>query len=345
MSQPSVAVLGGGSFGTALAHLAASNGCPITLWVRKPELVQQINEQNHNEAYLPGVELAAGIRADTDLKHVVSDADVVLVAVPSDAFRMVCRRLVRFLPPETRVISTTKGVESQTSADEETPEDDGQVHFRLMSQVLVEELLRRGRNNPLGVIAGPNLAGEIVQGQYAGAVVASEDEQTRKMGRQALESDNFRLHESEDVFGVELGGAMKNIYAIILGLASASGAGKNAEGLLLTQSIREMCLFAEDIGGLSETFLGLSGVGDLFATCTSPLSRNFGLGTRLAQGMPLEQAQQSLGQTTEGVKTLRAILDESRRRDLSLPLAESLAAFLFEALPFEQMMRRLTVRA
>ena len=329
--QPiSIAVIGGGSFGSALAHLAARNGHKVTLWARNKDIVRDIAANHRNEAYLPGLTLAESICASEDLQAAVAGAQLVFVAVPSSSFRDVCAQAVEHLLPQTHIVSTTKGIE-----------DPG---FLLMSQVLERELQKAGRDNPLGVLSGPNLAREIVADQYAGTVIASRHEHSCELVRETLSSDRFRVYSSADVFGVELGGALKNIYAIVLGMAAGTGVGKNTEGLLLTRSVAEMCRFAMSMDADPATFLGLAGIGDLFATCTSPLSRNFTLGVELAQGSTLQQAQQKVEQSAEGVNTIRLVSVEAAKRGVSMPLVEALSGFLFEGFSLQEMVDRLMSR-
>ena len=329
-TRPRVAVVGGGSFGTAIAHLAARNRCPVQLWTRNPEIASDISDNHCNSTYLPGLPLADSIEADTRIEQTLQGAELVFICVPSKIFRQTCARTIGYLAPDAVLISTTKGIE--------------EPDFLLMSQVLEQELAQAGKQHRVGVLSGPNLAREIVENQYAGAVVASKDEAICQLVQRTLPSDRFRVYSSSDCLGVELGGALKNIYAIVLGMAAGAGVGKNTEGLLLTRSIAEMCRFAQEIGADPATFLGLSGIGDLFATCTSPLSRNFSLGLQLAGGSNLQEAQQRVVQTAEGVNTLRVVHREAARRNVSMPLVEALAGVLFDGFPIARMVDKLMQR-
>lgn len=307
-----VAVLGGGSFGTAISNIMADNGHDIRLWMRSDERAAEVNEQHINSAYLPDTPLNPALRATTDLVEAVSDRDIVYVAVPSKSSRQVAQQLKTCLPEGCMLISTTKGIEAEG--------------FTLMSQVLAQELPQAR----IGVLSGPNLAKEIAARHITGTVIASEDEDLVETVQAMLQCSYFRVYGSNDTYGVELGGALKNIYAICCGMAEAIGAGPNTMGILLTRSLAEMSRFAVHKGANPLTFLGLSGVGDLFVTCTSPLSRNFRVGLALGQGQDLDQVVAELGQVAEGVNTLRLVKDEADAQDIYMPLVQGLYAIIYQ---------------
>ena len=306
------AIVGAGNFGTAVANIVAGNGVPTQLWMRDLEQLSEIRTHGENRRYLPGHPLARLIEPTSDLLGAVRSSDVVFVTVPSASFREVASELRAVLRAGTCVISATKGIEA-----------DG---FKLMSQIL-EELLPEAR---IGVISGPNLAEEMADGRFSGTVVASRDDGLRSTVQEILKSPTFRVYSSTDVYGVELGGALKNIYAIVAGLATTLDIGQNALAMLITRSLAEMGRFAVALGANPFTFLGLAGVGDLFATCTSPLSRNFQLGARLARGATLAEAMESLGKLAEGVNTVRVVHDKSSELGVYMPLADGLYRMLFE---------------
>ena len=306
-----VAIVGAGNFGTAVASLVARNGHAVDLWMRDDQQLAQILEDRENRRYLKGHRLPDNIRPTTRI-DVAGKAEVVFVTVPSASFRDVTHELVPVLPAETQVVSATKGIE-----------EDG---FRLMSQIL-EELLPAAK---VGAISGPNLAEEMADGRYTGTVVASRHPTLRRSVQDVLTHATFRVYTSEDVYGVELGGALKNIYAIIAGLATALQVGQNTLAMLITRSLAEMSRFAVALGANPYTFLGLAGVGDLFVTCTSPLSRNFRLGTRLATGLTLAQAMDDLGKLAEGVNTVRVVRGKSRELGVYMPLVDALYRLLYE---------------
>ena len=305
------AIVGAGNFGTAIANIAASNGVHVRLCVRDPKQLADIRAHGENRRYLRGHPLASGIEPTADLGDAVATSDVVFVTVPSASFREAAVELAGPLRPGTYVISATKGIEAG---------------FRLMSQILEEATPA----NPIGVISGPNLAEEMADGRFTGTVVASRDEGLRTTVREILTSPTFRVYSSTDVYGVELGGALKNIYAIVCGMATELKVGQNALAMLVTRSLAEMGRFAVSLGANPFTFLGLAGVGDLFATCTSPFSRNFQLGLKLARGASLDDAMDDLGKLAEGVNTVRVVHEKSEQLGVYMPLADALHRLLFD---------------
>ena len=307
--QTTVAIIGAGNFGTAVADLVASNGNPTRLWMRDEELLKSIQDHNENVRYLPNHKLHSNIYPTTDLEF-AAKSNVLFVTVPSASFRSVSRDLSKFIRADACVISATKGVEA----------DKGISDFKLMSQILEEEL----KTSRIGVLSGPNFAEEMAEGRYTGTVIASRDEGVRQLAHDLLHSGTFRVYSAIDVYGVELGGALKNVYAIIAGIVTTLELGQNTLAMVLTRSLAEMSRFAVAIGADPFTFLGLAGVGDLVMSCTSPLSRNFQLGSKLAQKVPLEQAVEELGKLAEGVNTLRVIHKRRAELDVYMPLVEAL---------------------
>jgi len=318
-----VAVLGGGSFGTALASIAADNGAEVRQWLRDPELAAQINREHRNGRYLPDYAINPAVVASTAMDEVLKGADLVLVSIPSKAFREVVRQARPFLDAGQILVSTTKGIQEEG--------------FTLMSELLEEET---GFPH-IGVISGPNLASEIAQKQLTATVIASDDAETRTRVQTALGCDYFRVYASNDRFGVELGGALKNIYAIAAGMAAALGMGENTRSMLMTRALAEMSRFAVNQGANPMTFLGLAGVGDLIVTCSSALSRNYRVGQALGEGRTLEEAVEALGQVAEGVNTVRLVRDKAREDGVYMPLAEGLYQVLFAGVPAREMARLL----
>ena len=309
-----VTVLGGGSFGTAMANTAVRNGCDTMIWIRDETIATEINATHINQRYLPGFQLEEGLRAESNLEKAVSNRDIILVAIPSHSFRDVLRQIKPFITSQA-VVSLTKGVEAKT--------------FSFMSDIIQQEL----PEVPFGVLSGPNLAKEIVAGQPAGTVIASDSELVRYAVQQALHSALFRVFGSDDVHGVELGGALKNIYAVAMGMAVAHKVGENTKSMILTRALAEMSRFAVKLGANPLTFLGLSGVGDLFATCNSPLSRNYQVGFALGSGKTLEQATQELGQTAEGINTIVQVHARAKELDVYMPITMALYEVIFEGAP------------
>ncbi len=317
------AVLGGGSFGTAIANIIASNGHPAYLWMRDPAQADQAQRQRENDNYLPGHQLVPELLVTSDLALALDDADLVFVSIPTHSFRQVVQDMKPLLKSGAMVISTAKGIEPQG--------------FTLMSQVLEQEL----PDHLIGVLSGPNFAKEIVQQQQTGTVIASESPEVIAAVQQTLRSETFRVYANSDRYGVELGGALKNIYAIICGMAAALGAGHNTQAMLLTRSLAEMGRFAREWGANPMTFLGLAGVGDLILTCTSDLSRNYRVGQALAQGKSLDDILAELGQVAEGINTLRQTKQKADELGVYMPLVSGLYSVLFEGKAIADVARNL----
>ncbi|MFC0269201.1 NAD(P)H-dependent glycerol-3-phosphate dehydrogenase [Kushneria aurantia] len=309
---PPVAVLGGGSFGTALASIASTGGARVRQWMRDEALADNINSQHINHRYLPDFEIHPDVHASTDLEWVLEEAGLVLIAIPSGGFRTVVRQAAPHFNPNAILVSTTKGIEAQS--------------FMLMSEVLIEET-----GSPhVGVLSGPNLAAEIARHHLSASVVASDDELTRSRVQAALSCDHFRVYASNDRYGVEMGGALKNIYAIAVGMAAALGMGENTRSMLITRALAEMSRFAVAQGANPMTFLGLAGVGDLIVTCSSNLSRNYRVGYAIGEGRSLEEAVEALGQVAEGVNTVSLVVERASRDGVYMPLASGLYRVMFE---------------
>ena len=319
--QP-VAVLGGGSFGTALAKVLAENGREVLFWMRDSEQAQAINLERRNPRYLSQVALPEGILATTDLRAVLLQCQLIFVALPSSALRSVLPPIAASLHGKY-LVSTTKGIEQHS--------------FKLMSQI-IEEVVA---DAAIGVLSGPNLAGEIAANALTATVIASEDEALCKAVQSALHGRTLRVYASRDRFGVELGGALKNVYAIIAGMAAALDMGENTKSMLITRALAEMTRLAVHLGANPMTFLGLAGVGDLIVTYTSPKSRNFQVGYALGQGTTLEQAVSELGQVAEGVNTLKALKEKADELGVYMPLVAGLFAVIFQGMTLQQVIAQL----
>jgi len=307
-----VLVIGGGSFGTVLADIVATNGHDSCLWMRDKQQADRIRQSRANERYLPGYTLHPTLQISTDLSSAIAAADTILFSVPSKVFRSVLDQVKGFIRPEQYLITTTKGIEPE--------------HFLLMSQVLEVYF----PNNSIGVISGPNLAKEIAAKHLAGTVIASDNADLRQRLQDLLQCAFFRVYASNDRYGVELGGALKNIYAIAAGLSAAMDMGENTRSMLMTRSLAEMSRLAVQMGANPLTFLGLSGVGDLIVTCNSPLSRNYRIGYALGQGKSLADAIEELGEVAEGVNTLALVKQQADKLELSMPLVDALYALVYQ---------------
>lgn len=311
MKAKNVAVLGGGSFGTVIANIIAQNGHNTLLWMRDADQVESLNRDRENSIYHPGFTLHDKINATDSLELAVVEADMVFVAVPSSGFRQVVRQIKTLVKQGVILVSLTKGIEAKT--------------FKLMSQILSEEV----PSAKVAVVSGPNLAAEIANSSPTGAVVASIDVNVRKAVQKTLRSLTFRVYTNNDMFGVELGGSLKNIYAILAGMAESRGMGHNTNSMLVTRSLTEMARFGLALGADPMTFLGLSGVGDLIVTCSTPLSRNFRVGVALGEGKKLEEILDELGQVAEGVNTLKPVIEKAKSLGIEMPLAQGLFEIIY----------------
>ena len=305
------AVIGGGSWGTALAHLMASSGADVRLWMRSAERVAEVNEQHTNSWYLKDTAIHPKVVATTDLEEAVRFSKVLVVAIPAKSFRAIAYELGAFVTGDQILLSATKGFEAE--------------HLTRMSQVLREETCAR----KIGAISGPNLADEIMAGQPTATVVASPFDEVIDAGAQLIAGPTLRVYGNHDIIGVEIFGALKNIIAIAAGACTGLGLGANSLSMLLTRGLAEMSRFAERHGADRLTSLGLAGIGDLIATCSSPLSRNNSLGRRLAEGLTLDAALATMHKVAEGVNTANAVHLHAERLGVDMPLARGVYQVLF----------------
>ncbi|MBW3507207.1 NAD(P)H-dependent glycerol-3-phosphate dehydrogenase [Pseudomonas sp. NKUCC02_KPG] len=320
--QHAIAVLGGGSFGTAVGNLLAENGHRVYQWMRDPEQAEAIRLNRENPRYLKGIKIHPWVEPVTDLKATLDACELCFVALPSSALRSVLAEHAERLSGKM-LVSLTKGIEAHS--------------FKLMSEIL-EEIAPQAR---IGVLSGPNLAREVAEHALTATVVASADEDLCNRVQAALHGRTFRVYASADRFGVELGGALKNVYAIIAGMAVALGMGENTKSMLITRALAEMTRFAVSQGANPMTFLGLAGVGDLIVTCSSPKSRNYQVGFALGQGLSLEDAVTRLGEVAEGVNTLKVLKVKAQELNVYMPLVAGLHAILFEGYTLDQVIGQL----
>lgn len=317
-----VFVVGGGSFGSAIAHVLAASHRRVRLWVRRAEQAAEVNERHTNRRYLgEDVRLAPGVVATTELAAAVRAAPVVIVAVPSQAFRAVARALGDHIEGDHVLVHATKGFEIET--------------FRRMSEVLHEETCAL----KIGVLSGPNLAREIMAGHPAGALVASRFAEVAAAVQKLFEGGQLRVYAGDDVVGTEIAGAFKNIIALAAGVADGLSFGDNAKALLVTRGLSEMARLGVAMGGDVFTFGGLAGIGDLMATCASPLSRNHQVGERLAKGERLDAILGSMASVAEGVPTTRGVHAWARAHGLDLPIVRAMHGLLFDGWDVPQVLR------
>jgi glycerol-3-phosphate dehydrogenase (NAD(P)+) len=306
-----IAVVGAGSWGTTVAHLAAHNG-PTTLWARRADLAQQIDERHENGEYLPGFALHPDLRSSSDMEAVVRESDVVVMGVPTHGFRDTLHEAAKYIRPWVPVVSLSKGFELGTKLR--------------MSQVCHEEL----PGHPVAVLTGPNLAKEILAGHAAAAVVAMDDEYIASELQRCFATELFRVYWNEDVCGSEIGGALKNVIAIASGMADGLGAGDNTRAAVITRGLAEITRLGVALGGTPGTFAGLAGMGDLIATCNSPQSRNRYVGEQLGKGRGMEEIIAEMNQVAEGVKACTVTQELAREHGVDVPIAEEIVAVCHE---------------
>ncbi len=326
-SSQTATVLGGGSWGTALAHVLGCHGYDTMLWMRDDEVVREINEQHTNRTYHGDRHIHEKVRATSNLAQAAGHAEVILVVVPSKAVREVAFELGDHVTGDQILISATKGLEA--------------ARLTRMSEVLREETCVR----KVGALSGPNLAAEVLAEQPSACVVASRFEEVIEKAERMLAGPRFRIYGNFDVVGVEIAGALKNIIAIAAGVSHGLGFGANTLAMLMTRGLAEISRFGEALGAEPMTFLGLAGVGDLIATCTSELSRNHTVGRRLAQGLKLADIQKEMHMVAEGVFTTQAAHQHARRLGVDMPICEGVYKALFEGAAIESVLQNLMARA
>jgi glycerol-3-phosphate dehydrogenase (NAD(P)+) len=326
-SKTSFAVLGAGSWGSALAMLLARNGHAVRLWDRDAELLDDLRARRENRRYLPGVPLPEGVDVSRHAADALTGAEFPLLVVPSGAFREVLKTHAEVIRRKGRLVWATKGLEEQTHS--------------LLSAVAREIL---GEDTALAVISGPNFAVEVAQGMPTATTVASNSERLAEEVAQCLYNEWFRPYTSTDMIGVQLGGALKNVIAIASGIADGLGFGANTRAALLTRGLAEIARVTVRMGGKLETVSGLAGVGDLILTCTDNKSRNRRLGLILAGGKPLPEAMAEIGQAVEGVKSAHAAHFLAHNLGVEMPIMEQVYRVLFEGVPARQAVKDLLAR-
>ena len=322
------AVLGSGSWGTAFGKVLADAGTDVVLWARRPELAEAVRDRHENVDYLPGIALPANLSATSDAAAAVDGADFVVLAVPSQSLRDNLTSVAPALGRGAVLVSLMKGVELGTT--------------KRMSEVICE--VADVPATQVAVVTGPNLAKEIAQGQPAATVVACSDVDAAERLQAACMTGYFRPYTNIDVVGCELGGAVKNVIALATGMAEGMGFGDNTKASLITRGLAETARLGAALGADPLTFSGLAGLGDLVATCTSPLSRNRTFGERLGRGETLEEILARKQQTAEGVKSCRSILDLARKHDVDMPITEHVVAVVHEGMTPTDMVRGLMRR-
>jgi glycerol-3-phosphate dehydrogenase (NAD(P)+) len=310
------AVMGGGSWGTTFAQVLCDAGTDTVLWCRRPEVADAIRATGCNDEYLPRITLPAALRATADPAAALDGADVVVLAVPSQTLRQNLSEWVGLLPPSALLVSLIKGIELATG--------------KRMSEVMAE--VSGLPASQIAVVSGPNLAREIAERQYSATVVACTDQQAAENLQKACHTGYFRPYTNPDVTGCELGGAVKNVIAVAVGIAVGMGLGDNTRAMLITRGLAEIARLGAALGADQHTFAGLAGMGDLVATCSSPLSRNRTFGEQLGRGIPLAEIMVGTHQVAEGVKSSKSVQELAAAHSVEMPITEVVAGVLHEGL-------------
>ena len=312
---PKVLVVGGGSWGTALANLLATYDVDTTLWAREPEVVDGINTERENVTFLPGVTLSSRLKATSDLAGSLQGAELAVSAVPTQFTRSVWTSVAEQLPPQTPIVSVSKGIEVDTLA---TP------------SVILGEVLGAGAEDRVLALSGPSFAREVVAKYPTAVVVAGPNDEVARNVQELFSSESFRVYTSDDIVGVELGGALKNVIAIAAGIVEGLRYGHNTLAALITRGLAEIARLGVAMGGDPFTFAGLSGMGDLVLTCTGGLSRNRTVGVELGRGRTIDEITGEMQMVAEGVKTTRAAKQLSDAAGVELPICDQMYEVLYE---------------
>jgi glycerol-3-phosphate dehydrogenase (NAD(P)+) len=315
MDEQTIAVLGAGSWGTALAKQLSDQGHAVRLWARRSEQADAINAARQNERYLPGFELAPTLHATSDLAEAIPGADMVLAVVPSHGVRSMLEDAAQLFPENAPVCAAIKGIENSTL---------------MMVSEIFEEALPESQHHQLSYLGGPSFAKEVAAGVPTAVCVAGKDDRVTEKVQHIFNTDRFRAYATEDVVGVELGGALKNVIAIAAGISDGLGFGLNTRAALITRGLHEISRLAVKLGANPLTMAGLGGMGDLVLTCTGDLSRNRTVGLRLGEGMKLAEVLDSMNMVAEGVKTSKSAFNLSAREDVDMPIVDQVYRVLYE---------------
>ena len=307
-----VAFLGGGSFGTALAIMLAKKGTKVNIWDRKLSVINDINIKRENIKYLPSVIVPAGVTAFADIEEAISGSEIIVLAVPSHVIRDLSKIIAPYLKENQTLVSIAKGIEEHS--------------LKRMSEVMEEEI----PNNPIVILSGPSHAEEVALDIPTTVVVTSKKMEYAKLVQDVFMTSKFRVYTNEDIIGVEIGGAVKNIIALAAGVSDGIGYGDNSKAALMTRGMSEIIKIGTVLGGKTETFYGLTGMGDLIVTCTSMHSRNRRAGILIGKGVSMEKACEDIGMVVEGIKATRAFYELKEKQQVSMPITDVLYKVLFE---------------
>ncbi len=324
-----IGVVGAGSWGTALANHLGKKGFKLDLWVFEEEVKEQIKNDRENKVFLPGASLSENIEPSNDLEEVVSDKDIVLIVVPSHLMREVSEKMADFLPEDVIIVTASKGIENKT-------------HLTMTG--IFKETLPSVPEENLVVLSGPSFARELVQDVPTVVTIASKKEENAVFIQHIFATPLFRVYTSEDMIGVELGGAVKNVVAIAAGIVDGKGLGYNTRAAMITRGLVEIRRLGMKLGANPHTFAGLSGVGDLLLTCTGELSRNYTVGKQLGQGKTLKEILSEMRMVAEGVKTAKSVRNLAKRLEVDLPICNEIYRILYEDLSPDEAGQRLMTR-
>lgn len=324
-----ITVFGTGSFGTALANVLAENGHSVLMWGKNENTVDEINQSHQNKRYLKDVTLIETIKATNQLEQAVNFSDIFLIALPTKAIRNVVTEIDQHIKTKKTFIHVAKGIENET--------------FKRVSE-MIEDSVSKNHKNGVGVLSGPSHAEEVVIKQPTTVAASSKDERISKLIQDLFMNDYLRVYTNNDLIGVELGGALKNIIAVASGIVAGMGYGDNAKAALMTRGLAEISRLGEKLGADPMTFLGLGGIGDLIVTCTSTHSRNYTLGYKLGKGKTTEEALNEMNMVVEGIYTTNSVYHLAKAQNVDMPITNALYKVLFEDKPVKDSVKDLMGR-
>lgn len=324
-----ITVFGMGSFGTALSNVLAENGHTVLMWGKNEESVKELNEHHQNKRYLKDAKLDSSIKATSNLQEAVDFTDIYLMALPTKAMREVTSQIDSMINSKKTFIHVAKGIENET--------------FKRVSE-MIEDSISEAHNGGIGVLSGPSHAEEVVIKQPTTVAASSKDEKVSALIQDLFMNDYLRVYTNNDLVGVELGGALKNIIAVASGIVAGMGYGDNAKAALMTRGLAEISRLGEKLGADPMTFLGLGGIGDLIVTCTSTHSRNFTLGYKLGKGQTTEEALNEMNMVVEGINTTNSVYHLAKEQHVDMPITNALYKVLFEDKPVKDSVKDLMGR-
>lgn len=324
-----ITVFGMGSFGTALANVLAENGHTVLIWGKNEDSVKELNDHHQNKRYLKDVVLDSRIKATSDIKEAANFTDIYLMALPTKAMREVTSEIDSLIDSKKTFIHVAKGIENDT--------------FKRVSE-MIEDSISEDHNGGIGVLSGPSHAEEVVIKQPTTVAASSKDEKVSKLIQDLFMNDYLRVYTNNDLVGVELGGALKNIIAVASGIVAGMGYGDNAKAALMTRGLAEISRLGEKLGADPMTFLGLGGIGDLIVTCTSTHSRNYTLGFKLGQGQTMDEALNEMNMVVEGIYTTNSVYHLAKQQNVDMPITNALYKVLFEDNPVKDSVKDLMGR-